>query len=302
MDALFCGYTIHKRKGGRKMEEKVLSLAGLEAFRRCLVREERSANTVEKYLRDARAFYRFLGEDKRVDKERVIAYKQHLAEHYKTVSANSMLAAVNRLLLFLDWRECQVRLLRVQKRNFRETEKELTKSEYQRLLAAAKSSRNERLWLLMQAICGTGIRVSEHRFITVEAVRQGRAQVRNKGRERVVFFPAPLKKLLLDYCRRQGVGSGPVFVTRSGCPMDRSNIWAEMKRLCESAGVDSGKVFPHNLRHLFAVTYYQLEKDIVRLADVLGHASVETTRIYTATSGLEQKRLISRLGLVGCGG
>ena len=154
----------------------------------------------------------------------------------------------------------------------------------------------------MQAICGTGIRVSEHRFITVEAVRQGRAQVRNKGRERVVFFPAPLKKLLLDYCRRQGVGSGPVFVTRSGCPMDRSNIWAEMKRLCESAGVDSGKVFPHNLRHLFAVTYYQLEKDIVRLADVLGHASVETTRIYTATSGLEQKRLISRLGLVGCGG
>ena len=159
------------------MEEKVLSLAGLEAFRHCLVREERSANTVEKYLRDARSFAVWLDGapvTKRVDKERVIAYKQHLAEHYKTVSANSMLAAVNRLLLFLDWRECQVRLLRVQKRNFRETEKELTKSEYQRLLAAAKSSRNERLWLLMQAICGTGIRVSEHRFITVEAVRQGR--------------------------------------------------------------------------------------------------------------------------------
>ncbi len=271
----------------------------LEGFRAALTAEERSANTVEKYLRDARAFLRFLG-GRELGKEAVIAYKQRLTEDYRAASANSMLAAVNQLLAFLGRRDCQVKLLRTQRRSFRQADRELTKEEYRRLLAAAERGRNDRLLLLMQTICSTGLRVSEHRFITVEAVRQGHAQVCNKGRTREVFLPAQLKKMLLAYCRARGLERGPVFVTRAGNPLDRSNIWAEMKRLCGSAGVDSRKVFPHNLRHLFAVTYYRQEKDIVRLADVLGHSSVETTRIYTATSGAEQNRLISRLGLVGC--
>lgn len=282
-------------------ETHVLTAPALAAFEKQLRTDERSRDTIAKYLRDARAFYAFLPRHKIVDKEAVMAYKKQLSERYKGSSANSMLVAVNCLLAFLGWGECRVKLLRIQRQNFRQAERELTKDEYQRLLHAAKRKRNERLYLLMQTICATGIRVSEHRFITIEAVKTGYARIVNKGKERLVFIPAELKGPLLHFCRLRGVKHGPVFVSRTGRPLDRSNIWADMKRLSETAGVPAEKIFPHNLRHLFAITYYQLEKDIIRLADILGHSSVETTRIYTATSGAEQKKLLSRLGLVECG-
>lgn len=282
------------------MNEHILTAASLDDFRRTLVRDERSPDTVAKYLRDAKAFYAYLPEDKRVEKETVIAWKQELTRTYKESSANSMLAAVNGLLAFLGWGECRVKQLRVQRQSFRDAARELSKGEYKRLLAAAQRRNNERLCLLMQAICSTGIRVSEHRFLTVEALREGVAMVDNKGKRRAVLLPKELTNALLRYCRRRGIAAGPVFVTRNGTPMNRSNIWAAMKQLSRDAGVNPEKIYPHNLRHLFAVTYYSLEKDIVRLADILGHASVETTRIYTATNILDQRKCLSRLGLVPC--
>ncbi|WNX83354.1 tyrosine-type recombinase/integrase [Agathobaculum sp. NTUH-O15-33] len=282
-------------------ETHVLTATVLDSFRKQLIADERSRDTIAKYLRDVRTFCAFLQPCKIVDKEAVMAYKKHLAERYKGSSANSMLVAVNCLLAFLGWGECRVKLLRMQRQNFRQADRELTKDEYQRLLHAAKNKQNERLYLLMQTICATGIRVSEHRFITVAAIKTGYARIVNKGKERVVFIPAELKGPLLRFCRAHGVEQGSVFVSRSGRPLDRSNIWADMKRLSQKANVPAEKIFPHNLRHLFAITYYQLEKDIIRLADILGHSSVETTRIYTATSGAEQKKLLSRLGLIECG-
>ena len=279
----------------------ILSLSSLERYHQQLIEDERSPETIVKYLRDIRHFFTFLSADKTVDKETVISYKKHLSQHYKGSSANSMLVAVNGLLTFLGWSECRVKLLRIQRQNFRQADRELTKDEYQRLLHAAKLKQNERLYWLMQTICATGIHVSEHRFITVAAIKTGYARIVNKGKERIVFIPAELKGPLLRFCRSHGVEKGPVFVSRSGRPLDRSNIWADMKRLSQTANVSAEKIFPHNLRHLFAITYYQLEKDIIRLADILGHSSVETTRIYTATSGAEQKKLLSRLGLVECG-
>lgn len=283
------------------MRQHSLTKQDIAAFEAMLVREERSAGTIAKYLRDVRAFLRFLPENGRVDKETVVAYKRQIAGAYRAASVNSMLVAVNNLLRFLGWHECRVKLLRVQRQNFRQSERELTREEYLRLLRAAQQGKNERLYFLMQTICSTGLRVSEHRFVTVEAVRAGQARVRNKGKERLVFLPKELQKPLLQYCKRRGITSGPVFVTRSGRALDRSNIWADMKRLCKAANVAEGKVFPHNLRHLFALTYYRVQKDVIHLADILGHASVDTTRIYTATSGREQKRLLSRLRLVCCG-
>lgn len=281
------------------METRILSAAALEEFRGCLLRQERGTRTVEKYLRDAQAFYSFLPEGKQVDKEAVIRYKAYLTETYKAASTNSMLVAINRLLGFLGWQDCQVKLLRIQRANFREAKKELTKTEYQQLLSAACRKKNERLCLLMQTLCSTGLRVSEHRFVTAEALRCGVARVRNKGKERIVLLPPELVTRLLAYCKSKGVDSGAVFVTRSGRPMERTNIWADMKRLCAEAGVEPGKVYPHNLRHLFALTYYRQQGDVIGLADVLGHSSVETTRIYTTTSGEEQKRRVAGLGLVG---
>lgn len=280
------------------MQNCTLGLEQLNAFRQHLLREERSANTMAKYMRDVSAFFAWLAPGKQVSKEIVIAYKGHLAARYKGSSANSMLAAVNALLAFLGWGEFQVRQLRVQRQNFRRAERELTKAEYERLLKAAQSRKNRRLYLLMQTICGTGLRVSEHRFVTVEAVKKGAARVRSKGKERLVFLPPALAKQLLAYCKHQGIQSGPVFVTGGGKPLDRSNIWAAMKKLCAAARVDGRKVFPHNLRHLFALTYYRAQHDLLRLADLLGHSSIETTRIYTATSGAEQQRQVARLGLV----
>lgn len=267
-------------------------------FRDFLFAEERAAATVEKYIRDIRAFYRYLPEEKAMTRENVLLYKHYLGEKYKTASANSMLAALNQFLAFIHKSDLRVKLFRVQRSAFREQKKELTKEEYIRLVRTAKLKKNERLSLLLQAICSTGIRVSEHRFITWEALKRGRVVIVNKGKERTVLLPEELRRQLVNYCSSRGIVSGPVFITRTGKPLNRCNIWAEMKSLCASSGVSSGKVFPHNLRHLFALTYYKLEKDIVRLADILGHSNIETTRVYTFTSGEEHMKALAKLHLL----
>ncbi|MDO4269680.1 MAG: tyrosine-type recombinase/integrase [Eubacteriales bacterium] len=282
------------------MQEKQLTPGHCRAFAQYLREQERSASTIMKYMHDIGLFMASL-DGGLVNKEAVIAFKHGLTERYKLSSANSMLVAVNSLFSFLGWYEMRVKLFKMQRQSFRPSDRELSRTEYQRLLHAAKSRSNERLYLLMQTICSTGLRVSEHRFVTVEALRTGRARVHNKGKQRLVFLPGELTARLLQYCKRVGIASGPVFVTRTGKPLDRSNIWAAMKRLCKEARVDAAKVYPHNLRHLFAVTYYRLERDLAHLADVLGHASVETTRIYTATSAKEHEKKLSRLGLL-CSG
>lgn len=263
-----------------------------------LYEQERSQATIDKYLRDLKKFFLFLGKDRNVNKEKMILYKKYLSENYKPSSANSMLVAVNAFLEFCGLNECKVKQLKVQRNLFCNQDKELSKEEYTRLVAAAQNRKNERICLLMQTICSTGIRVSEHRFITVEGIKEGQIMISNKGKSRIVFLPEELVKVLLSYCKRKQINSGTVFVTKSGKPLDRSNIWTMMKSLCSEAQVDQKKVFPHNLRHLFAFTFYEVEKDLIRLADVLGHSSMDTTRIYTVSSGWQHKRILSKLGLV----
>ena len=267
-------------------------------FRNYLLEEERSAATIEKYGRDVLAFLSWLSDREEISKEVVVGYKQAIIGKYKTTSANSMLVSVNRFLDFIGKKDCQVKLFKIQRNPFRKKDKELTKEEYTRLILAAKAKSSSRLFLMIQAICSTGIRVSEHRFITREALERGRITIYNKGKERVVFLPKKLKKCLLQYCRQNGIYSGPVFVTKNGTPVNRCNVWAEMKALCKEAGVSPEKVFPHNLRHLFAVTYYRMQKDIVHLADILGHSNIEYTRIYTFTSEEEHARVLSRMCLL----
>ena len=271
----------------------------INAYLAHLADEEKSAATLEKYRRDLLAFIAWL-DGKPLDKTTVLAYKAHLVEHYAPASVNSMLSALNSFFAYYDRYDLHVKTLKIQKPIFAPKEKVLSKAEYERLLAAAKNANNERLYLLMQTICSTGIRVSELRFITVETVRRGMARIRCKGKIRQVFLPDALCVKLTAYIRKQKITSGAVFVSRTGKPLDRSNIWAMMKALCTAAGVSQQKVFPHNLRHLFARTYYSLQKDIVRLADILGHSSVDTTRIYTMETGDVHRRQLEKLGLLRC--
>lgn len=275
-----------------------LNVEMIPVFERYLYEQERSRATIEKYIRDLKKLFSYLAEDMEINKDKMIQFKQKLTECYKTSSVNSILAAVNHFLTFAGMGDCRVKQVRVQRNLFCQQEKELTREEYFRLVNAAQDRKNKRISCLMQAICSTGIRVSEHRFITVEALKEGCLRIYNKGKSRIVFLPPELITVLKQYCREAGIGSGPVFVTKSGRPLDRSNIWSMMKALCEDAKVDSKKVYPHNLRHLFAFTFYGIEKDLLRLADVLGHANVDTTRIYTVSSGWEHKRILSKLGLV----
>lgn len=221
-------------------------------------------------------------------------------EKYTPASVNSALASLNSFFAYNEWYDLRVKSLKIQKQIFASDEKELTKAEYERLLRAAQSKKNERLYLLMQTIYSTGIRVSELKFITVGAVHRGQAEIQCKGKRRTVFLPNQLCRILKKYITEQKIKSGAVFVTRNGNPLDRSNIWSDMKKLCKEAGVSEKKVFPHNLRHLFARTYYSLQKDIVRLADILGHSSVNTTRIYTMESGEVHRKQIQKLGLLRC--
>lgn len=268
----------------------------IEAYRQYLIREEKSTATVEKYLRDVRAFRAFLG-PRCLTKEVVMEYKAHLlAAHYAVRSINSMLAAVRGFLEFIGRPDCRVKTLKLQKAVYCAEEKELTRAEYERLLKAAAG--NEQLQLVMQTICATGIRVSELRFFTLEALARGEVAVRCKAKTRTILIPGKLRRLLRRYAEKQNIRSGVIFLTRSGKPLDRKSIWAQMKGLCKAAGVNPTKVFPHNLRKLFARTFYGIEKDIAKLADILGHSSIDTTRIYIMTTGSEHRRKIERLGLV----
>lgn len=260
--------------------------------------DEKSKETIAKYLRDVQALFRFAGNGKTVTKEAVIQYKQLLTEKYAPASVNANLAAINCFFKWMGWYDCVVKSLKIQREAFRSKERELSKAEYLRLLETAKKQGNRRLYLLMETLCATGLRVGELKFITVEAAESGCAAVSLKRKSRRVLLPKKLSKVLLLYARERKITRGSIFITRSGTPMDRSNILHEMKALCGMAGVDRRKVFPHNLRHLFACVFYQLEKDLSRLADLLGHSNINTTRIYTCVSGEEHARQIERLGLV----
>ena len=271
----------------------------IKSFNDYLINEEKAAATVNKYLHDVGEFQIWLGEQE-LCKTAVLAYKSYLCERYAPASVNAALSSLNSFFNFMEWYDLRVKNLKIQKQIFASTDKELTKAEYDRLLQAAKQKKNERLYLLMQTICSTGIRVSEVRYVTVEAVARGIAEINCKGKRRQVFLPKQLCQILKQYIKEQKIKSGAVFVTKNGNPLDRSNIWSDMKKLCKAANVSEKKVFPHNLRHLFARTYYSLQKDIVRLADILGHSSVNTTRIYTMETGEIHRRQIQKLGLLRC--
>ena len=277
--------------------ERIITNSMIGDFESYLRSDEKSDNTIEKYLRDVRAFSAFT-EAKEISKSVVMKFKASLVENYEVTSANSMIAAVNAFLRFMGWVDCCIKQFKVQKKAFCSEEKELTKSEYIRLVNTAKQKGNERLNLILQTICGTGIRVSELQFITVEAVRKGEAIVSCKNKTRTVFIVRELQKKLLNYIKAKGIITGCIFITKSGKPMSRCNIWREMKALCEQAGVAPDKVFPHNLRHLFARTFYGIEKDIAKLADILGHSNINTTRIYIITTGAEHKRKMENMRLI----
>lgn len=278
------------------MENRTLNQKDMEQFGAYLAGEEKSRATVEKYLRDVRAFSAFAA-GQEVTRELVKEWKQSLVERgYAVRSVNSMLASLNSLLAFLGREDCKVKNLKTQRQTYCPEEKELTKAEYLRLLNAAKG--HPQLKLIMETICATGIRVSELRHFTVEAARQGQVEISCKGKIRTILIPGKLRKLLLTYARKAGIRSGVIFLNREGRPLGRSSIWAKMKRLCAAAGVAAGKVFPHNLRKLFARSFYKIGRDIAKLADVLGHSSINTTRIYIMTSGAEHRRQLDRLGLV----
>ncbi len=270
----------------------------IEAFAQYLWEEERERGTIEKYLCDIRLFAVWAGE-REINKSLTAAWKEHLkAQGYKPETINGKLSALNKFLRFAGWEECRVKPLRIQRRLFRGAGRDLTKTEYLRLVETAVSLGKTRLALLMETICATGIRVSEVRYITVEAIHTGYAEIALKGKIRTILIPSKLCRKLEKYARKQKIASGELFVTRSGKGLTRRQIWAEMKGLCKAAGVEPSKVFPHNLRHLFARTFYRVSHDVAKLADVLGHSSIETTRIYLISTGVEYARQLDRLGLV----
>lgn len=278
------------------MNERILSQALIREFSQSLYRAEKSRATIFKYTRDVNTLAAFTGQEP-ASKYLMIRYKSWLQQNYAPTSVNSMLVAANCFFKFAGWYDCIVKAVRVQHQSFRSQDRELSKAEYLRLLSAAKKRKNFRLLNILQTLCATGIRISELQFITVEAVQQGQAVVSLKGKSRQILLPSSLCRELLHYCRKQKIRSGRIFVTRSGNSVDRSNILHEMKKLCAEANVESTKVFPHNLRHLFASLYYQATKDISHLADILGHSSVDTTRIYTRSSSAVQNHRIDKLGL-----
>lgn len=276
----------------RKITEKLIG-----DFKKQMLEEERSRATIEKYMRDIAGFANYVKEDA-IDKKVVLSYKDELQKKYAVSSCNSMLAALNSFLRFAGWSDCCVRQFRIQKQAFCREEQELSKGEYMRLIKAAERRGDDRLSLLIQTICGTGIRVSELQYITIESVQKGKAVVSCKAKIRTIFIIDELRKKLLRYAKRCGITEGAIFVTRTGRPMDRSNIWRCMKSLCKEANVSEEKVFPHNLRHLFARTFYGLERDITKLADILGHTNVNTTRIYMISTGEEHRRKMENMGLI----
>ncbi len=280
------------------MNQHVLTAEHMTAYVDWLKEEERTQATIEKYLHDMRAFMRWL-HGRAVTKELVLGWKQELLSAHRAPSTiNASLSALNGLFRFLGWEGFRARFLKVQRRMFRDPSRELTREDYSRLVAAARRLKRERLALLIETICATGIRVSEVKYITVEAVNRGRAEVIMKGKIRVILIPSKLCHKLRKYARKEKITSGEIFLTGSGKSLSRRQIWTEMKGLCKYAEVEPSRVFPHNLRHCFAVTFYRVCKDIVKLADVLGHSSIETTRIYLLTSGTEHQKYLDQMGLV----
>ena len=276
---------------------KQIALYQLSDFARQLQEDERSPATIENYLRHIRAFAAWAG-GQAVTKDLATQWKEHLISQYRPGTVNTMLVSLNRFFAFLGWYDCQVKTLRIQRRLFREESKELTRAEYERLVSAAQASGRERLVLLLETICSTGIRVSEVKYITVEALKLGKAEISLKGKIRTILLPNKLCRRLLKYAKKQRTVSGEVFLTRNGTSLSRKQIWAEMKSVCEKARVAASKVFPHNLRHLFARTFYKVCRDVARLADVLGHSSIETTRIYLISTGVEHAATLNRLRLI----
>ena len=269
----------------------------IECFKNHLLEEEKSASTVEKYIRDVRCFEnRFHG--RKVEKNDVLEYKRELCENYAPRSVNSILSSLNTFFAYINRHDLRVKTLKIQRQIFADEQRELSRGEYERLLSAAKRAKKERLYCLLQALGSTGLRISELSSVTVEAVKESVATINCKGKIRQVFLSKQLCRLLLSYAKKYGIKKGAVFVTRNGNPLNRSNIWTEMKKLCRSANVSEKKVFPHNLRHLFARTFYESCRDVVKLADILGHSSVETTRLYLLTTGAEHLRQLERLRLL----
>lgn len=275
-----------------------LEPTAIRAFGSYLREQERSAATVQKYLRSLERFYFWLPPDKGVDKAAVMAYKESLLESHVPGGVNTILAALNGFFRFMGWHSCHVKALHIQRRVFSDPGSELSREEYLRLVSAARKKGDTRLELLLQLMASTGIRVSEIRYVTVAALDTGRVQIRLKGKIRTILLPKKLCRKLRDYQRRQKIQEGPLFLTRNRKAMDRRDIWLQMKRLCALAGVDKEKVFPHNLRHLFARTFYKVQKDIVKLSDLLGHSSIETTRIYLLSSGQEHQKILDSLHLI----
>lgn len=277
------------------MQDRTDYLSNFAAYLRT---EERSEGTIEKYMRDVRKFFCWLA-DHMLEKSEIVRWRaQLLADGYAPETVNSMMIALNRFLDFIGRSDCRVHTLRIQRKLFRSQERELTRAEYERLVQTAERRGKERLALLLETIAATGIRVSEVQYLTVEAARAGRAEISLKGKIRVILLPNKLCRKLLKYAKKQKIASGEIFLTRNGKSLSRRQIWSEMKHLCKFAGVEASKVFPHNLRHLFATVFYQACKDIAKLADVLGHSSIETTRIYLLTSGTEHAHSLEKLRLI----
>ena len=280
------------------MEPRVLTPAILKSFQVELIKQERAAATIEKYMHDIRTFYAWLG-NREVTPETIHEWKKSLTESFKPGTVNGKLAALNAFFTFTGWTDCRARSLKLQRRAFRDDARELTRDEFYRLVATAERLGKDRLALLLEAIGSTGVRVSEVKYFTVESARLGCAEIALKGKIRTILLPGKLCRKLLKYARKQKIASGEIFLTRSGKPINRKQIWAEMKALCKQAGVEPGKVFPHNLRHLFAQTFYHQTHDVVKLADVLGHSSLSTTRIYLISTGAEHRKELEKLQLIG---
>ncbi len=280
------------------MQKRLITAAHIADFAECLAQSERTASTICKYCRDVTKFARWLSGEE-VNREIAVEWKHHLLRQgYNPTTVNSMLIAMNRFFDFMSWRDCRVKALKIQRRLFRQENRNLSKEEYIKLIDTAYQRGKERLALLMETICATGIRVSEVQYITVEAAQQGRTEISLKGKIRTILLPSKLCRKLLKYAKKQKTVSGEIFLTRNGTGLSRKQIWAEMKALCTLAGVTASKVFPHNLRHLFAQTFYRVTHDVAKLADLLGHSSIETTRIYLISTGAEHEKLLSRLHLI----
>lgn len=291
-------YCCRQKGGGTEIYMKrIITVESVEKFRRYLYEKEKSTNTIEKYVRDVFKLMKFVGEQA-IEKKDLLLYKKEICAAYAPKSVNSMISSINAFFTMQGWNELKIKTLKIQRRIFAAQDRELTRAEYERLIAAAKRRSDKRIYYLMQTMGSTGIRISELRYVSVEAVKNGYANIDCKGKLRQVFLPQRLCKMLKEYIKRHNIKKGPVFVSKNGKPLDRSNIWRMLRGLCDEARVSPKKVFPHNFRHLFARTYYSFQKDIVRLADILGHSNINTTRIYTMESGETYKKQIECLGLL----